>query len=101
MATMSPPTAPIRLATRPSAPGRSGKAMRTRYPAMAQRLCDQCEQAVSARSARRGGSGGLGGGTGRHVLIDVLTLGQAGDLVHQTIREATALGMVVPLHRIV
>ena len=29
MATMSPPTAPIRLATRPSAPGRSGSAIRT------------------------------------------------------------------------
>src|ERR1700728_4476232 len=98
MATMSPPTAPIRLATRPSAPGRSGKAMRTRYPPMAQRLGDHCKQPVSNG---RGRSGGLGGGAGRHVLIDVLTLGQAGNLVHQTIREATALRMVVPLHRIV
>ena len=29
MATMSPPTAPIRLATSPRAPGRSGSAIRT------------------------------------------------------------------------
>src|ERR1039457_2197900 len=86
MATMSPPTAPMRLATSPSAPGRSGSAMRTRYWAMAQRLGDQCKQAVSAS---------------RYVFIDVLTPREAGDLTHQRIGEGTAVGVVVPLQGIV